>query len=156
MQNRGRHYFDILFKVTFFRCFATGCAGIHLDPLPASPGFACSPYLQPKVQAWSTVAWIKMVPLPAWSPLNPGELARTRGNAPVGVNRTVGMIELFTRGVSSLYSPGSGTLWHTAQTLSPVAEAPFNDWEDMREGPFLGNPCGRCRRWQHTRFCARP
>lgn len=77
----------------------------------------------------------------AWSPLNPGELARTVGSAPVGVNRAVGTIDLFTRGAGSTSSSGSGTLWHTGQTLSPVAEAPFNDWEDMRQGPFLGTPC---------------
>jgi hypothetical protein len=55
MQNRGRHYFDILFKVTFFRCFATGCAGVHLDPLPASPDFACS--------LWGGINFLTTTPL---------------------------------------------------------------------------------------------
>jgi hypothetical protein len=75
-----------------------------------------------------------------WSPLVAGELSRTVGSEPSGVSRGVGIIDLFVRG-DSAPPPGGGFLWHTGQTLSPVAEAPFNDWEDLSFGPFPAAPC---------------
>jgi hypothetical protein len=75
-----------------------------------------------------------------WSPLSAGELAVHVGSEPAAVSRGVGMIDLFVRGAKAP-APGGGFLLHTGQTLSPVAEAPFNEWEDMRQGPFPSAPC---------------